>query len=83
MSPLVSIFLLSGIIQLAQGQFPGKHWCYIGDKWIIFNVKFFFIILGGLAEPNSDVWNDVMKRNNEAIVWFDDDPLREAVEVAK
>ena len=42
-----------------------------------------FFLSGGLAEPNSDVWNDVMKRNNEAIVWFDDDPLREAVEVAK
>ena len=82
MSPLVSIFLLSGIIKLAQGQFSGKHWCYIVDKWIIFNV-IFFIALGGLAEQNSDVWNDVMKRNNEAIVWFDDDPLREAFEVAK
>ena len=82
MSPLVSLFLLSGIITLAQGQFSGKHWCYNIDKWIIFNVKF-LITSGGLKETNSDVWNDVMKRNNEAIVWFDDDPLREAVEVAK
>ena len=43
----------------------------------------FFGIAGGLAEQTSDVWSDVIKRNNEAIVWFDDDPLREAVEVAK
>ena len=43
----------------------------------------FIGIAGGLAEQTSDVWSDVIKRNNEAIVWFDDDPLREAVEVAK
>ena len=35
-------------------------------------------------EPDSEAWyDDDIKKNNEAAVWFDDDPLRGAAEVAK